>query len=150
MNLEQFRRINVLSLPVISVGNPPQTWPRVFFLHSHDHVIYVEKVGPLKVELYDSLGRSAPCFERALEPNEVTHHFGTRILQRSYRSQVCAIHAVLFSLGLYCTDPDYKIRAFVLPCLVRLKEEKLNGKWYTYPLPFSIHPIVPRTTHAAR
>ena len=150
MDLDQFRRINVLGLPLINIANPPlasSAWPRAFFLHNNHHVIYCEKLSGSRIVFFDSLGRSSPCFDRAVHPHLVQHYFGTRMLQRTYRSEVCAIHAVLFSLGFYCIEPDYKMKAFVLPTLIRLKEDELNGNWYSLPLPFSLRVLSPQRTH---
>ena len=113
MDLKQFERINVFSLPVFEVSYPPVKWPSRFFLHNQHHVIFVEYSAPKKVAtLYDSLGRSNFPFCKPFHALRIAlrHFFRTRVLQSNPFSRVCAYHAVIFSLGFFCPDPEYKIR----------------------------------------
>ena len=142
MNLDQFKQINVLSLPVIHIDYPPTRWPRAFFLQDYHHIIYVERTGTFRVVLYDSLGRSAPQFCRAFTGWDIHHYFGTRVLQRNVRSNVCALHVVLFSLKLYCTAPEYRMKAILPALLRRLKRDPLAlSSLDPYLVPLELHVI---------
>ena len=118
MNLEEFIKINVLSLPVISEQQP---WSQLlskiekvrllqmpFFCHNGAHVIYVRFQSATLVSIYDSMGKvnfKMPLLQAALD------HMGICIASESWTnyqplpfSSSCTVLAVLFSLGLRPTN----------------------------------------------
>lgn len=130
MDLNQFQRINVLSLPIYEASQPPDSWPPRFFLHNHHHVIFAEYSAERKVvTLYDSLGRSGFLFYEPFYANHIAirHFFGTRVLQRSPRSRVCAYHAVIFSFGYFSPEPEYRISRY-FPSLLRRAQRIISER----------------------
>lgn len=147
MNIYTFQRINALRLPLVPLWRPAaaaaagREWdslPDRFFLYSRHHVVYAAKllvpaprgrgVPPRRetVVLFDSMGRQGDSGDFvdffARRGIEVRLGLGGRALQRHYRSDTCAIHAVLFSLGwrARASSREADLKKTLLPLLERM------------------------------
>lgn len=142
MNLEQFKELNVLGLPVIAESdarssdkdNADRILPSHFFLHGKHHLVYaVQQQDGYKV--YDSLGAGQSSFRTFFMLRSgkfATPGFYTT-RQTHPTSTTCALHAVLASLGYQVKlfnhfNADYWLEMSLLPLLKRLTKRVAGMK----------------------
>lgn len=142
VSLKQFKDINVLNLPVISVSDEVPRLPVAFFLHNGFHIVYVElkKQSDSKDQfvIYDSWPHSSKVFrefftrrnletkkERVVGGKAYRNESGginpvtERAVQRRPSSASCSLFAVCASLEIFFrpTVTDFWMWKVIYPIL---------------------------------
>lgn len=128
MNIKKFDTLNILNLPRFRTDAKinSKDLPSHFFLHNSHHIIYVNyynKIG----RMHDSLGQSSSDFVKFFLTRKIkiVCVFWKPIQKKMY-SELCAYHAILFSLGYVAHCSEYIFLQYINQCLFDFEKQYTN------------------------